>query len=450
MKRRIRSNSRPEPENRKFVSKVVEDTILEVLSVTRDDEIAWMFENCFPNTLDTTVEYRESDGKPDTFVITGDIPAMWLRDSAAQVWPYLQLLSEDEALKRLVAGVIRRHSDCIRIDPYANAFLKDYSEQSFWSSDDPRPVPGVHERKWEIDSLCYPIRLAYEYFRITKETAPFDDDWDAAMRLVVATFKSERRLDGRTPYRFIRRTTSVVDTAPFEGTGRPAKPVGLICSAFRPSDDSTVLPFLVPSNLFAIVSLRNLATIYRDGREDAAFALECEDLADSVEASVEKHAIVTHPAHGEIYAYEVDGYGSALLMDDANVPSLLSLPYIGAVSSHDKTYKNTRQFLLSQSNPYFFVGAAASGQGSPHTGKRSIWPMATIIRAITSSDRDEIVACLKSLKATHASTGYMHESFDKDDPGIYTREWFAWTNTLFGELILGIYRDDPDILQIQL
>jgi len=254
-------SQRPPLEERCFTSESVEATIRDVKPRIADAELAWMFENCYPNTLDTTVDYEVLDGKPDTFVITGDTDAMWLRDSTAQVWPYLPYVDRDEPLRKLVEGLVRRQTKCVLLDPYANAFYKDFTRKSEWDDDRPKLKPGVHERKWEIDSLCYAVRLANEYHRLTGDASVFDEDWRAAMRLVVDTFKTEQRKNG-TPYRFWRKTTAMIDAPPFDGTGRPVKPVGLIASAFRPSDDSTLFPFLVSSNLFAVQSLRQLETIF--------------------------------------------------------------------------------------------------------------------------------------------------------------------------------------------
>lgn len=437
---------RPPLGKRKFTSTAVEEALTTVRAKIADPELAWMFENCYPNTLDTTVEYEEIAGKPDSFIITGDIDAMWLRDSTAQVWPYLRYLEQDEKLRKLVEGLVRRQAQCILLDPFANAFYKDKSRPSEWQSDQPAPIPGVHERKWEIDSLCYPIRLANAYLEHTGDTTPFDNSWQDAMALVVKTFRTEQRKDGTTPYRFVRKTTAMLDAQPFDGTGRPIRPVGLICSAFRPSDDSTLFPFLIPSNLFAIQSLRQLAMIHQQHLNKAAFADECRQLADEVEAAVKEYAILPHGDFGEIYAYEVDGFGNAVFMDDANVPSLMSLAYLGVHQSDDPLYQRTRTFLLSDQNPYFLQGSAASGQASPHTGKVRIWPMGIILRALTSTSDAEIAECLAMLKHTHAGTGFMHEAFNKDDPADYTRDWFAWANTLFGELIAKLADERPQLL----
>ncbi|MFT6842206.1 MAG: meiotically up-regulated gene 157 (Mug157) protein [Psychroserpens sp.] len=440
---------RPALADRNFTSVAVENTIKKIKAVIKDKELAWMFENCFPNTLDTTIDYEIIDGKPDTFVITGDIDAMWLRDSTAQVWPYMSLISKDKKLKKLVKGLINRQVKCVILDPYANAFYKDKTKISHWKSDVTQMLPGIHERKWEIDSLCYVVRLANEYYQITNDASIFDKDWDKAMRLIVKTFKTEQRKNNESDYYFSRNSTSVIDSPPFGGTGRPAKPNGLICSMFRPSDDSTMYPYLIPSNIFAALSLKQLSVIYKNELDENEFATVCEEMSIEVDNAVKKYAISKHLNYGKIYAYEVDGFGNKLFTDDANVPSLMSLAYLGAHKLTDKLYKNTRKFLLSDNNPYFLKGKLAEGQGSPHTGKNKIWPMGIILRAMTSTDTNEIIKCLKMLKATHAGTGFMHEGFDKDNPKNYGRDWFAWANTLFGELILKVYNENRSLLDLK-
>lgn len=441
-------SNRPPLDKRTFTSTSVEKTITEVKAFMKDRELAWMFENCYPNTLDTTTDYEVIDGKPDTFIITGDIDAMWLRDSTCQVWPYMPLVHEDEKLRKMIQGLINRQTKCVLLDPYANAFFKDVKRVSEWKTDRPILKPGVHERKWEIDSLCYVIRLAYGYYEITGDTSCFDEDWDSAMRLIVETFETEQRKDGTSPYRFIRSTSRMTDAPVYEGTGRPAKPVGMICSMFRPSDDATVLPYLVPSNLFAVQVLRQLAEIYSDVLKDQKFAEKCNDLANEVQDAIKEWATAEHLDYGRIYSYEADGFGNYLFMDDANVPSLMSLSYLGIHKPQDGIYKRTRKYLMSEHNPWYLRGKAAQGYGSPHTGKESIWPMGIILRALTSTNKEEIRQCLHLLKATHAGTGFMHESFNKDNPADFSRSWFAWANTLFGELVVNVYRDYPDILKI--
>lgn len=434
------TNRRPAPADRLFVSKAVEDEIARVKSLLTNRQLAWMFENCFPNTIDTTVHFRMLDGNPDTFVYTGDIHAMWLRDSGAQVWPYLQLANKDEQLRLMLEGVVRRQLMCINLDPYANAF-NDGPVGSYWESDNTDMKPELHERKWEIDSLCYVIRLAYEYWKVTGDDSVFDETWLKAVNNILTTFIQQQRKDGVGPYRFTRKTDRSTDTLNNNGLGAPVNPVGLIVSCFRPSDDATTLQFLVPSNLFAVTSLRKAAEILTVVNKDEELAAKCTALADEVENAIKKYAVVDHPEFGKIYAFEVDGFGNALLMDDANVPSLLALPYLGDVDVNDPVYRNTRRFVWSTSNPYFFKGKAAEGIGGPHVGYDMIWPMSIMMKAFTSTDDAEIKQCIETLMTTHNGTGFMHESFHKDNPSNFTREWFAWQNTLFGELILKLVND---------
>ena len=429
---------RPAENERLFVSKAVESKIQEVVKLLENERLAWMFANCFPNTLDTTVH---PVGDNDTFVYTGDIHAMWLRDSGAQVWPYLPLIYEDPELKQLIAGVILRQFKCICIDPYANAFYKEADKRGEWASDITDMKPGVHERKWEIDSHCYPIRLAYEYWQVTSDSSIFSDLWIETIKNVLKTFHEQQRKEGVGPYTFMRNTSRSFDTLSNDGKGTPVKPVGLIASSFRPSDDATTFQFLVPSNFFAVTSLRKAAEILLNVNKRADLAIECLELADEVEAALKKYATYDHPEFGTIYAFEVDGFGNHLLMDDANVPSLLAMPYLGSVDVNDPIYQNTRRFVWSESNPYFFRGKVAEGIGGPHIGYDMAWPMSIMMKAFTSQDDEEIKWCVETLMKTDAGTGFMHESFHVDDPNNYTRSWFAWQNGLFGELILKLIRD---------
>jgi meiotically up-regulated gene 157 (Mug157) protein len=436
---------RPPLEKRKFTSEAVEAKIREVAKSIADPELAWLFENCFPNTLDTTVRTGVLDGKPDTFVVTGDIHAMWLRDSTAQVWPYLPLTRDDRKLRALIEGVVRRQTRCILIDPYANAFNFGPTG-SEWDKDLTQMKPELHERKWEIDSLCYPVRLAHGYWKQTGDGSIFDAAWRQAAALIVRTFREQQRLHGPGPYRFQRVTAVPGDSLPQNGYGNPTRPCGLIHSGFRPSDDACIFPLLIPSNLFAVTALDQFREIHTAELHDAAAARECADLAAQVREALAKYATAVKPGYGEVYAYEVDGFGNQLFQDDANVPSLLSLPYLGCCAPDDPLYLRTRKLVLSGDNPYFYRGKAAEGLGGPHSGLNMIWPLGIITRALTSRDEKEIAACLAALKATHAGTGFMHESFFKDDAAKFTRAWFAWANTLFGELILHVRARYPRLL----
>lgn len=437
---------RPAVQDRKFRSAAVEGYLSNISRRIGDPELAWLFENCYPNTLDTTVESGSFEGKPDTAVITGDIPAMWLRDSSAQVWPYVPLAAKDPELRKMLEGIIRRQARCILIDPYANAFMADLGAPPLdWSRSDATELKqGVGERKWELDSLCYPMRLAYGYWRATGDTAPFDEGWRAAMTLAVATMRVQQRKDGVGPYHFQRTSKIATETLPADGYGAPVRPVGMIASGFRPSDDACTFPFLVPSNLFAVTALRHLAEMADQILHDHALANEASALSAEVAGALRQHA-VAQTAEGTIWAYEVDGYGSQLLMDDANVPSLLGLPYLGS-STDAALYARTRSFVWSDRNPWFFRGSAGEGIGGPHEGKDMIWPMAITMYALTSQSEAEIGRALTMLKHSSAGSGFIHESFNRNDATKFTRSWFAWANSLFGELVATTVEKHPQLV----
>ena len=362
-------DQRPAPQDRLFVSQAVEETIDQVAPQLTNPKLRWMFRNCFPNTLDTTVHFDEETGL--TFVYTGDIHAMWLRDSGAQVWPYVDLCKEDEHLRKMLAGVIRQQFTLINIDPYANAFNQGATGDHGDADETGTPQdPNVWERKWEIDSHCYPVRLAYHYWEVTGDSSIFDDLWIKTVETILETFTTQQRKEGNGPYFFLRVTDRQLDTKARVGLGHPVKPVGLIVSSFRPSDDATQFDFLVPSNFFAVDILRKAATVLSEVNHNAALSARCTALANEVEAALKKYAVVKHPEFGEIYAFEVDGFGNSYMMDDANVPSLLSLGYLIPSMASDPIYQNTRRFVWSNSNPYFFKGKAGEGIGGPHIGTR--------------------------------------------------------------------------------
>jgi uncharacterized protein len=441
-------HGRPPRGQRHFTSVAVEALIPLLQRGIADPALATIFENCFPNTLDTTVYPGSFEGKPDTYIVTGDIDAMWLRDSSAQVWPYLPLAKEDAQLRELLEGVIRRQARMILLDPYANAFMRDEKAAPLsWSvNDKTEHHAGVGERKWEVDSLCYTIRLAHGYWRATGDTKPFDAAWKAAAWTIVRTFRAQQRKQGPGPYSFQRESAVPSDTLPLGGFGNPALPVGMIFSMFRPSDDACIYPLFVPANLFAVVSLRQLAVLATHAASDAKLAAEAEALATEVERALQQYGKTHHAQFGEIWAYEVDGYGNALMMDDAGAPGLLSLPYLECCGVDDVLYQRTRQFVLSESNPYFCRGKAGEGVGSPHEGLNMIWPMSIVYRALTTKDEKEIRQCLRTLRDTTAGTGFMHESFFKDDAANFTRPWFAWANTLFGELVVKLATERSALL----
>ncbi len=440
-------SKRPPLKDRTFVSDAVESFIVRVKKDIASPELAWLFENCFPNTLDTTLRTSVSEGKPDTFVITGDIPAMWLRDSTCQVWPYLSLAKEEKKLQDMLKGVVLRQVNSILIDPYANAFLYNKNEKSQWNSDIAEMRPGVHERKFEVDSLCYAIRLFHGYWKATNDSSVFDERWNKAIGTILQVFGKQQKKEGNNKeYTFMRSSTIPTETLANSGNGRFVKPNGLICSPFRPSDDATIFQFLIPSNYFALRSLENLEEVYTTLFPQNNKLEQIQLLKSELKKALESFAWVNHREAGKVLAYEIDGFGSCLLQDEPNIPNLLSMPYLDCMNYSDTLYQNTRKFIFSENNPYFLKGKFAEGLGSPHTPENYIWHLSIIMRAMTSEDKDEIKNCLSMIKSTHGGTGFMHEGFDKDDPQKYTRDWFSWANSLFGELVVKIWNERPELL----
>jgi len=423
---------RPEPADRGFRSAAIERRIAAAAARIADPGLRRLFEGTLPNTLDTTVTTAGDDAHPDTFVVTGDIDAMWLRDSTAQVWPYLASAPDDPDLDRLLRGVIHRQSAQVLLDPYANAFLSDERDGE-WAADETDMQPGVHERKWEPDSLSAFCRLSAGYARATASTRPFDATWRGALETALRTLRVEQRLTGPSPYRFHRPDGDPLDVVPNGGRGAPTRPNGMVHGAFRPSDDRCDLPLSVPTNLALAAALEAVAHVAAEVGAPAS-AADARSLAAEIRTAVDADGVVQDGGEPR-WAYELDGLGGRVLMDDANAPSLLALPYLGACTPDDPRYRATRRWILSPANPWWFSGVAAEGIGSPHTGPRRIWPIAIAIRGLTATGSEERRAAARLLGATHAGTFLAHESFDVDDPSRFSRSWFAWANGLVGELL---------------
>lgn len=394
------------------------------------EALAPLIKQCFLSTIDTTV--KEIDNG-EYFVITGDIEAMWLRDSAFQVMHYVPFAKKDEALRNIIKQVILKQVQQVLIDPYANAFNEvpdgrghqDMTQLNDW----------VWERKYELDSLCAPFYLSYAYWKNTDCADIFTEDYRSMIKAALHVIKTEQNHE-TSPYFFKRTDCREIDTLPCDGKGNPVAYTGMSWSGFRPSDDSCYYGYLVPANMMAVVALGYAKEIAETIYKDNELAKEIEALRAEIKEGIEKYAIVEHPVYGKIYAYEVDGLGHHLLMDDANSPSLLAMPYLGYCSMDDEIYQNTRRFILSKDNPYYYEGKMAKGVGSPHTPENYIWHMAIVMQARTTNDREEIMQCLSYLAKTHAGTNFMHESFDKDNPAEYTRSWFAWSNSTFASLLV--------------
>ena len=393
--------------------------------------LAPLAKQCYQNTIATTVK---KCGNGDYFVITGDIPALWLRDSAAQLRPYIPHCRESREMCEIIKGVIRRHAFYVSLDPYSNAFNEishpeSHTDETDFYSD------YIWERKYEVDSLCASVFLVSDYYETTNDKSIFTSELHTMLTKIVDTFITEQRHAELSRYYFIRRDEGELDTIPNDGKGNPVGYTGMTWSGFRPSDDRCKYNYLIPSEMMCVVAMKKASVLFADGFNDSAYAEKSAHLAEEVDDGIRKYAIVNHPKYGKIYAYETDGLGNYVLMDDANSPSLLSAPYIGYCGKDDPIYLNTRRFILSEDNPWYFDGKAAHGIGSPHTGENTIWHISLIMQILTSLDESEKLECLKMLSETHADTFFMHESFNKDDASDYTRSWFAWANALFAQML---------------
>lgn len=394
--------------------------------------LAPLVSQCFLNTIETTVQQLD-DGS--YFVITGDIPAMWLRDSAAQLAHYVPFAKEDQELQKILCSVIEKQAFYVCLDPYSNAFNRSESGENAGYKDETDWENGwVWERKYETDSLCAPLYLAYSYYNATGDKSIFTKTFKQMIQTIVDTFTTEQNHAG-SRYLFQRSDCAESDTLPEKGRGTPVNYTGMTWSGFRPSDDACRYGYLIPSNMMAVVALKRAAYLASEGYGDLTLSARCDQLASEIDDGIQVYGIVEHPKYGRIYAYETDGFGNYNLMDDANSPSLLAIPYLHYRAKDDEVYANTRRFVLSKDNPYYFEGSCAKGIGSPHTPDRYVWHISIVMRALTSRDEAEIEECLALLEKTHAGTNFMHEGFDVDDPSRYTREWFAWANSLFARLM---------------
>ena len=347
------------------------------------------------------------------YIKTGDIPAEWLRDASAQARPYLFFAKDDPDVRSLLRAIIGRMTKYLTVDPYANAFTIDYR---------------VWEQKFELDSLAYPVTLAWSYWKTTGDTSIFNSDYQKALDAILATLQREQDHPRNSRYSHKELANN--------GRGRDVGYTGMIWTGFRPSDDACYYNFLIPSEMFAVVALGDMAEIERDVYHNVVKANEAKSLRDEVQRGIQTYGLVLVPKYGYIYAYEVDGLGHAILTDDANVPSLLAAPYMGYTVPGDRYYQNTRRFLLSQDNPSFYQGQVARGIGSFHTPDHWIWPLALIMQGLTATTADEKQDVLKQILASDPGDHLLHESFDPNDPKRFTRQDFGWPNALFSEFVM--------------
>ncbi|KAK0628850.1 hypothetical protein B0T17DRAFT_489078 [Bombardia bombarda] len=473
------SYQRPDPACRKFNLTEVEETIVSMKETIKDPDLFRLFENCFPNTLDTAIAWKGSaqkgargESQEDlTFITTGDINAMWLRDSANQLQSYKSLLkanTSSSSLASLFRGAINLQSRYILASPHCNAFHApseaNLSANTPFSSSEDYVVPTpeastVFECKYELDSLAAFLQLSYEYYAGTGDAVFFarhgtwaqavENILNATTELLAGTYKPDGTV-AISPYQFQRFTPTATETLANAGAGSPvAANTGLVRSAFRPSDDACTYQLFIPANMMFSRYLSLCADIMDtlpNNPNLTSTSHRMRALATNIRAGIEKHGRVNHRLHGRIYAYEVDGYGSHNTMDDANIPSLLSAPLSGYVARDDPIYQNTRRFVLSRDNPYFMTGPVINATGGPHVGPGMAWPMALIVRILTSDDDDEIVGSLRQLVASTDGLGLMHESVSTQSESNWTRQWFSWANGLFGQMVLDLRERKPHLL----
>ncbi|AWX96223.1 glycoside hydrolase family 125 protein [Streptococcus suis] len=425
-----------------YTKEIIEHWLTDIQKKTADHP-SWgsVFERCYTDTLDRTISQLE-DGT--TFVLTGDIPAMWLRDSTAQVKPYLALAGKDATLRQMIVGLVERQMAFILMDPYANAFNQAANGHGH-QIDNTQMGPWIWERKYEVDSLCYPLQLAYLLWKATGETSHFNQTFFGAAEKIVQLWKLEQHHEN-SPYSFERDTDRLEDTLTHQGKGAPCAYTGMTWSGFRPSDDACIYPYLIPSNMFAVVVLGYLGEIAElfASEEFSDLAEGARQLAQEIDQGIRTFGLTKNQAGETIFAYEVDGLGNQSIMDDPNVPSLLAAPYLGYCQKDDPIYLATRRTILSQENPYYYEGDYAAGLGSSHTFYRYIWPIALAIQGLTTDDKEEKARLLDTMVACDGGTGLMHESFHVDDPTLCSREWFSWANMMFCELVLDYYDIRPE------
>lgn len=464
---------RPKEKCRTFSSPAVEKVINDITTRIKDPDLARLFENALPNTLDSTILWHkkeDADSKyAQTFVVTGDIHAEWLRDAARQLSVYQGLSKYDDNLKELMRGAINTQASYILVSPYCNAFhpppgsnIKKGSTHMDKVS--PRPHwKYVFECKWEIDSLASFLTLTNEYYAATKDDTIFNTLWFNALSSILKVLERQSSptfdKDGKILpfyYTFQRDTNVGTETLPLAGTGNPVNfDTGLVRSAFRPSDDACIFQFFIPGNAHMAVELNKTAEILHSLREK----LEEEELPKFIEGTkkfgaqitsgIYEHAVFDHKVFGKVFAYEVDGYGGSVFMDDANIPSLLSLPDLGFIDKDDPIYQNTRKMIVSKKgNPYFLQGNHFKGIGGPHIGIHNAWPMSLLLQIRTSDDDAEITENLQTVLQTTGNLGLIHESVHVNFPGgtRYTRPWFSWANSEFGKTILDLAQRKPSLI----
>ncbi|KAI2466186.1 glycoside hydrolase family 125 protein [Annulohypoxylon bovei var. microspora] len=459
---------RPSPECRTFNSSLIEEAINRTKDAIYDEDLSRLFENTFPNTLDTAIKWRgvaaNNSEEELAFVITGDIDAMWIRDSANQIAPYKSVLkSATSDIASVFRGVINLQARYLIISPYCNAFQPPPESQIITEPNGGTySVTPSYDRNvvftcnFELDDFGGFLQLSHDYYTATGDLDFFGKfQWISAVQSILAASEDMRKptydSDGKwvpPVYSFQSLTMSGSGTLGNNGMGSPVNDTGLVRSPFRPSDDAAMFDFNIPANMMLSRYLESTSQIMeRLPNAPKSLAREMKDMAAEIREAINQWGIVRAPNGQKIFAYEVDGFGGQNLMDDANIPSLLSAPFLGYVNKSDPLYQNTRAFVISRSNPWWCTGPYINAIGSPHIRPGAAWPMSSIMQVMTSDNDSEILTAITEVLRTTDGYGLIHESVDSFDSSNWTRQWFTWANGLFGQMIMDLAERKPHILK---
>lgn len=462
------SYMRPRPECRTFNSSGVEKAIKKLEKHIADPDLFRLFENTFPNTLDTAIKWHgwaaNNTNEELTFVITGDIDAMWIRDSANQIAPYKTVMNDkSDDVASVFRGTINMQARYLIQFPYCNAFQppREASITTVYNGGRYKVTPHYDENvvftcNFELDDWGGFLQLSHDYYEKTQDIDFFGAfQWIPAVQSIMASIEEMRQPtygpDGEwmvPVYTFQSSTMSAFGTLGNNGFMNPVNYTGMARSPFRPSDDTAMFDFGIAANMMLSRYLESTSSIMAQlPNAPKGLARQMKDVASEIRDGIETFGIVQAPNGQKIYAYEVDGFGGRILMDDANIPSLLSAPFLGYLDKEDATYLRTRAFLLSKSNPWYCSGTVISAIGSPHIRPCAVWPMSKIMQAMTTDNYWEIFGALKEIVGSTSGLGLIHESVDSNDASKWTRQWFTWANGLFGQLIMDLWERQPDVLQ---
>ncbi|KAH8827769.1 Six-hairpin glycosidase-like protein [Flagelloscypha sp. PMI_526] len=446
---------RPPAECRTFSSVAVEEVIANMTSRLKDPDLARLFENTFPNTLDTTVKYFNKDQNL-AFIITGDITAQWLRDTANQFAHYLPLLSLDQELAALVKAVINNEARYVAEYPYCGSFQPPPESGLSPSHNDwadgvtvnpPVNNQTVFECKYELDSLCGFLKLSRGYYNRTQDASFINDNWKSAIDQVfrVINEQSQASFDENwnwvSYYNWTGGNGALSPRVPNGGNGEPKGKNGLVGTHHRPSDDISTYAFLTPANAMLSVELDHLASMLDAVGQLSNISTQAKEWSERISKAVWDTTLVDN-----VFAYETNGLGSRYVMDDANVPSLLSLPYLGFLKKDHPAYLATKKVVLSRQNPYYAEGASWKGVGGPHVDPWHPWPMASISAIFGSDDDEEILDLLYRVANNTGGLGLIHEAVSIYNSSVWTRPWFAWANSYFAEMLLDLADRKPALI----